>query len=150
VGALVLGGDLVSPAPLLSGGGQESRSRAGTENVAGIAAFGVAAEKAREDLGRASLWTTWRERIEAAAGPAIVVGAAAPRLPQTLSLAVEGLSAETLVIALDLEGVAVSAGSACSSGKVAASHVMKAMNVPPALARSAVRVSFGWERPRKT
>jgi cysteine desulfurase len=143
-GALVFGGDLARPMPLLQGGGQEKRSRAGTENVAAIAAFGAAAEAALADLDRAPQWTAWRERLAEAAG-AIVVGEGAERLPQTLCLAVDGFSAETLVIALDLEGVAVSAGSACSSGKVSASHVLKAMNLPESLAKSAIRVSFGWE-----
>jgi len=145
IGALVLGGDLVQPVPLLSGGGQEKRRRAGTENVAAIAGFGAAAEAALADLSMAERWGAWREMIAAAAGPATVIGAEAERLPQTLCLAVEGASAETLVIALDLEGVAISAGSACSSGKVTVSHVMKAMDVPVSLARSAIRVSFGWE-----
>jgi cysteine desulfurase len=144
-GALVLGGDLVSPVPLITGGGQEKYSRAGTENVAAIVGFGVAARLALADLDRAATWAYWQEIIELSAAPAWVVGGDAERLPQTISLAVDGLSAETLVIALDLEGIAVSAGSACSSGKVAVSHVMKAMNVPESSAKSAIRVSFGWE-----
>ncbi|MCX5515221.1 cysteine desulfurase [Kaistia algarum] len=145
IGAIVFGGDLVRPLPLVPGGGQEKRLRAGTENVAAISAFGAAADAARADLGRAEEWAGWREQIAASCPQALVVGAAAARLPQTICLAVEGLSAETLVIALDLEGVAVSAGSACSSGKVAVSHVMKAMNLPESQARAAIRVSFGWE-----
>jgi cysteine desulfurase len=145
IGAIVLGGDLVSPAPLLTGGGQEKYSRGGTENVAAISGFGASAERALADLELAPIWTAWRERIAASAGPAMVLSEGAERLPQTLSLAADGVSAETLVIALDLEGVAISAGSACSSGKVAVSHVMKAMNVPESRARAAVRVSFGWE-----
>ena len=144
-GALVLGGDLVSPMPLVVGGGQEKYSRAGTENVAAIAGFGVAAELARADLGRRDEWAGWRDQIAEAAGPAVLLSGEAERLPQTLSLSVDGLAAETLVIALDLEGVAVSAGSACSSGKVGVSHVMRAMNVPESQAKAAIRVSFGWE-----
>ncbi|BCP53085.1 cysteine desulfurase [Kaistia sp. 32K] len=144
-GALVLGGDLVSPAPLLVGGGQEKYSRAGTQNVAAITGFGVAADCARADLDRQAEWARWRDEIATAAEPAMQLSGEAERLPQTLSLGVNGLSAETLVIALDLEGVAVSAGSACSSGKVGVSHVMKAMNVPDPYAKSAIRVSFGWE-----
>jgi cysteine desulfurase len=144
-GALVLGGDLVSPAPLVVGGGQEKYSRAGTENVAGITGFGVAAELALADLGRGQEWANWRDQIAEAAGPAVLLSGEAERLPQTLALSVDGLAAETLVIALDLEGVAVSAGSACSSGKVGVSHVMRAMNVPESQARAAIRVSFGWE-----
>src|SRR5690606_40787397 len=90
-------------------------------------------------------WAGWRDQIAEAAGPAVLLSGEAERLPQTLSLSVDGLAAETLVIALDLEGVAVSAGSACSSGKVGVSHVMRAMNVPESQARAAIRVSFGWE-----
>ncbi|MBB3929104.1 cysteine desulfurase [Kaistia hirudinis] len=148
-GAIVFGGDLVRPLPLVTGGGQEKRHRAGTENVAAIVAFGAAAEAAVADLARAEEWRGWRDRIAASAAPAIVVGAGAERLPQTLCLAAEGFSAETLVIALDLEGVAISAGSACSSGKVGVSHVMKAMNLADSVAKSAVRVSFGWETGEK-
>lgn len=144
-GAIVFGGDLVRPSPLIAGGGQEKRHRAGTENIAAIVGFGAAAEATEADIARAGEWRRWRDRLEAECAPAVVVGAGAERLPQTLSLAVEGFSAETLVIALDLEGFAVSAGSACSSGKVGASHVLKAMGMPESLARSAVRVSFGWE-----
>ena len=149
VGAIVFGGDLVRPLPLVTGGGQEKRHRAGTENVAAIVAFGAAAEAAVADLARTEEWRGWRDRIAASAAPAIVVGAGAERLPQTLCLAAEGFSAETLVIALDLEGVAISAGSACSSGKVGVSHVMKAMNLADSVAKSAVRVSFGWETGEK-
>lgn len=148
-GAIVFGGDLVRPLPLVTGGGQEKRHRAGTENVAAIVAFGAAAEAAVADLARAEEWRGWRDRIAASAAPAIVVGGGAERLPQTLCLAAEGFSAETLVIALDLEGVAISAGSACSSGKVGVSHVMKAMNLADSVAKSAVRVSFGWETGEK-
>lgn len=144
-GAIVLGGDLVAPLPLLVGGGQEKYSRAGTQNVAAIVGFGVAAEAARTDLDRQAEWSLWRDQVAAEVAPAVLLSGGAERLPQTLSLGVQGLSAETLVIALDLEGVAVSAGSACSSGKVGVSHVMKAMKVPEAQAKSAIRVSFGWE-----
>lgn len=145
VGAIVLGGDLASPLPLLVGGGQEKYTRAGTQNVAGIVGFGVAADLARADLDRSAEWSLWRDQLAAALHPAVLLSGGAERLPQTLSLGVEGLQAETLVIALDLEGAAVSAGSACSSGKVAVSHVMKAMKVPDVQAKSAIRVSFGWE-----
>lgn len=144
-GALVLGGDLVSPVPLVVGGGQEKYSRAGTENVAGIVGFGVAAEEAGADLDQQKEWAGWRDQIAEAAAPAVLLSGEAERLPQTLSLSVDGLAAETLVIALDLEGVAVSAGSACSSGKVGVSHVVRAMNVPESQAKAAIRVSFGWE-----
>jgi cysteine desulfurase len=136
----------VTFAPLLTGGGQERRTRAGTENVAAIAGFGAAAEAALADLGKAEMWSRWRDELATVAGPrAAVFSAGAPRLPQTLCLAMPGIPAETLVIALDLAGVAVSSGSACSSGKVAPSHVLAAMGVPPELAKCAVRLSLGWD-----
>lgn len=136
------------PAPLIRGGGQERGARAGTENVAGIAAFGAAAAAALVDLGAdAGDMRTLRDRLEAglrSASPDIVVfGAGAERLPNTTLFALNGMKAETAVIAFDLEGVAVSSGAACSSGKVQPSHVLAAMGVPPQLARAAVRVSLG-------
>ena len=136
------------PAPLIKGGGQERGARAGTENVAGIAAFGAAAAAALVDLGAdAGDMRTLRDRLEAglrSASPDIVVfGAGAERLPNTTLFALNGMKAETAVIAFDLEGVAVSSGAACSSGKVQPSHVLAAMEVPPQLARAAVRVSLG-------
>ena len=121
------------------GGGQESYRRAGTENVAGIAGFGAAAEASRDGLDVAAL----RERIEASL-PGRVYGAAAPRLPNTTCLSMPGVKAETQVMALDLAGVAVSAGSACSSGKVNRSAVLTAMGVEPAEAETAIRISCGW------
>ena len=134
--------------PLIKGGGQERNMRAGTENVAAIAGFGAAAAAARDGLAadRARM-AALRERLEAglkAASPEVVIfGAAAERLPNTTLFAVPGMKAETAVIAFDLEGVAVSSGAACSSGKVQPSHVLSAMGVPPQLARAAVRVSLG-------
>jgi len=122
--------------------------RAGTENVAAIAGFGAAAAAARDGLAadRARM-AALRERLEAglkAASPEVVIfGAATERLPNTTLFAVPGMKAETAVIAFDLEGVAVSSGAACSSGKVQPSHVLSAMGVPPQLARAAVRVSLG-------
>jgi cysteine desulfurase len=149
-GAIVRAREALTFAPLLTGGGQERRARAGTEDVAAIAGFAAAAEAAQADLGRAATWAAWRDRIAAVAGSAAVVfSAGVPRLPQTVCFAVPGLSAETLLIALDLAGVAVSSGSACSSGKVAPSHVLNAMAVPAALARCALRVSLGWESAEK-
>jgi cysteine desulfurase len=135
-------------APLATGGGQERRLRAGTENVAAIAGFGAAAKAAAGDLQRATTWAGWRDRIAGLVnegGKATVFSSEVPRLPQTLCFAVPGLTAETLLIALDLAGVAVSSGSACSSGKVSASHVLAAMGVPPALAKCAIRISLGWD-----
>ena len=122
------------------GGGQESYRRAGTENVGGIAGFGAAAEASRDGLDVAVL----RDRIEAGLPMARVHGAAAPRLPNTSCLSMPGVKAETQVMALDLAGVGVSAGSACSSGKVTRSAVLAAMGVVPADADAAIRISCGW------
>ena len=145
-GAIVRATEGTTFAPLLTGGGQERRARAGTENVAAIAGFGAAAEAALADLARAQGWSAWRDRLAEIAGPeATVFSAGVARLPQTLCFAVPDLSAETLVIALDLAGVAVSSGSACSSGKVAPSHVLAAMGVEPELAKCAIRLSLGWD-----
>jgi cysteine desulfurase len=149
-GAIVRRDERLAFAPLLTGGGQERRARAGTEDVAAIAGFGAAAVAAETDLGRAATWFQWRDRITEIVGPAAVVfSSGVPRLPQTLCFAVPGIPADTLLIALDLAGVAVSSGSACSSGKVAPSQVLNAMGVPPALAKCALRVSLGWESAEK-
>ena len=146
VGALVLRQG-IEIEPLLKGGGQERRRRAGTENVAGIVGFGVAAELAAADLGKASAIAKLRDELEARvlaiAPEAVVFSASVPRLPNTSAIAVPGTKAETLVIGLDLAGIAVSSGSACSSGKVEASHVLRAMGVAPELAQGAIRVSLG-------
>jgi cysteine desulfurase len=136
-------------APLVRGGGQERGLRAGTENVAAIAGFGAAAAAAgralREDASRMA---ALRDRLEAglklASPQAIIFGAEAERVPNTTLFAVPGIAAETAVIALDLEGVAVSSGAACSSGKVQPSHVLAAMGASPELARGGIRVSLGW------
>ncbi len=145
-GAIVRASEAVTFAPLLTGGGQERRARGGTENVAAIAGFGAAAEAARSDLDKAQTWAEWRDRLAEIVGPeATVFSAGVPRLPQTLCLAVPDVPAETLVIALDLAGVAVSSGSACSSGKVAPSHVLAAMGVEAGLAKCAIRLSLGWD-----
>ena len=124
-GAIVRASEDLLFAPLLTGGGQERRLRGGTENVAAIAGFGVAAQAALADLDKAQLWSAWRDELASimtSSGLAgTVFGAGVPRLPQTLCIALGGIPAETLVIALDLAGVAVSSGSACSSGKVAPS-----------------------------
>jgi len=151
-GAMVMRSERVAFSPLIAGGGQEHRRRAGTENVAAIAGFGAAAEEALRDLDRAGEWRRWRDRLSAGiAGlaPVTIFSEGAERLPQTLCFAMPGLSAETLVIGLDLEGVAVSSGSACSSGKVGPSHVLAAMGVAPESARSAIRVSYGWDTKEK-
>lgn len=147
VGALIVAEDL-DLAPQLRGGGQERRRRAGTENLPGIAGFAAAAREAAGQLSAFAGLARLRDRIEAEAlalaPDAAVFGAAAPRLANTTCLAMPGVPAETQVMALDLAGVAVSAGAACSSGKVAPSHVLAAMGAEPALADSAIRVSLGW------
>jgi len=151
VGAVIVRDGEHLPA-MLRGGGQERGQRAGTENVPGIAGFGVAAELAGEDLARAPSLAAMRDGMEARLGQVAaenlagmtVFSASAPRLPNTSLFAVAGMASDTQVIALDLAGVAVSAGAACSSGKVQASHVLKAMGVSDYLATSAIRVSLGW------
>jgi cysteine desulfurase len=147
VGALILR-QRVTVEPLIKGGGQEWRHRAGTENVAGIVGFGLAAELAVADLDKTQAIAKLRDELEAkaqAVAPDVVVlSGRVPRLPNTSCIAVPGTKAETLVIGLDLAGVAVSAGSACSSGKVEASHVLSAMGVSPELAQGAIRVSLGF------
>jgi cysteine desulfurase len=139
-------GDIHIAEPLIRGGGQERGLRAGTENVSAIAGFGVAAAAARQ--ADAAAMSKLRDALEAglktATPQAVIFGEAAARLPNTTLFAVPGIKAETAIIGFDLEGVAVSSGSACSSGKVQASHVLAAMGVSPALARGAVRVSLGW------
>ncbi len=129
------------------GGGQERGRRPGTENMPAIVGFAVAAEWALRDVeDDASRLAAMRDRFEAGLPrDAVVFGAAAPRLPNTSNFALPGLAAETAVIAMDLEGVAISSGAACSSGKVRSSRVLAAMGVMPDLAKAALRVSFGHE-----
>jgi cysteine desulfurase len=148
VGALVLAEDAQGLEPLLRGGGQELGRRAGTENVAGIAAFGAAVRAAMASLeGDAARVRGLRARLEAGLKqtPEIIVfSEKVPRLPNTTLFTVPGLKAETAVIGFDLGGIAVSSGSACSSGKVQPSHVLEAMGVGKELAQGAVRLSLGW------
>lgn len=134
--------------PLIRGGGQERGARAGTENVAAIAAFGAAAAAVKANLAAETRhMVALRGRLEtglrAITPEAVIFGADAERLPNTTLVAMPGAKAETLVIGFDLDGVAVSSGSACSSGKVAPSHVLAAMRVAPELARGAIRISTG-------
>jgi cysteine desulfurase len=147
VGALVVAGN-VEPAALIRGGGQERGRRAGSENLPGIAGFAAAAEAAAAAIGDCRRVRQLRDMLEAAAiaavPDAVVIGAGVERLPNTTSLALPCISAETQVIALDLDGVMVSAGAACSSGKVGPSHVLAAMGVAPEIAASTIRVSLGW------
>ncbi|MBI1254556.1 MAG: aminotransferase class V-fold PLP-dependent enzyme [Hyphomonas sp.] len=133
---------------LQHGGGQERGLRSGTENVAGIAGFGAAAEAAVRDLPKYAALARHRDGMEArlkAEGGVTVIGEGSPRLAGTSSFARPGFRAETQVMALDLAGVCVSAGSACSSGKVKRSLVLLAMGADDALAESAIRTSFGWD-----
>ena len=150
IGALVLGEGMASlPSPLIVGGGQEFRARSGTENVAGIVGFGAAAECASRGLEGMAKLAVLRDRLEAEilarAPDAVFFSKHTRRLPNTVNFSVPGMKAETLVIALDLAGVAVSAGASCSSGKVEQSHVLVAMGAPEDAARGAIRVSLGWD-----
>ena len=136
-------------APQIVGGGQELRRRAGTENVPGIIGFGIAAQLAADDLRMMPQLRLWRDYLETsllaiAGDDAVVLGQAAPRLPNTLCIALKNVASETQVMAMDLAGVAVSAGSACSSGKVKASHVLLAMKQPDSVIGSGLRLSLGW------
>jgi cysteine desulfurase len=144
VGALTFGPRAVL-SRRLHGGGQERGRRAGTENVPGIAGFGAAARAALADLSRAGQQAVWRDAAaaRAKADGGVVMGEGASRLANTLCLAAPGFPAELQVMALDLAGIMVSAGSACSSGKVKASHVLTAMGQGE-LAGQAIRVSGGW------
>ncbi|MDF2232549.1 aminotransferase class V-fold PLP-dependent enzyme [Albimonas sp. CAU 1670] len=148
VGALILreGREI---APLLRGGGQELSRRSGTENVVGIAGFGAAAEAALADL-ETGVWArveTLRDaleaRLRAAAPELVIVGEGAPRLPNTACFALPGWRGETQVMQMDLAGFAVSAGSACSSGKAGPSRALAAMGLDAQTAGSAIRVSLG-------
>ena len=124
------------------GGGQEMRRRAGTENVAAIAGFAAAAAEAALDLG--GLRAKLESELEACSPGIHIFGKGAERVGNTSCFALPGIAADTALISLDLDGVAVSSGSACSSGKVGRSHVLDAMGVPPELAKAAIRVSLGW------
>lgn len=148
VGALVAAEGIAGLEPVLRGGGQELNRRAGTENVTGIAGFGAAVKAALEALPEdAEQMVTLRINLEngirGIAG-ATVFSDEVERLPNTVLFTAPGLKAETAVIGFDLEGVAVSSGSACSSGKVQPSHVLSAMGFDPAVAQGAVRLSLGW------
>ncbi|RWD33968.1 cysteine desulfurase family protein [Mesorhizobium sp.] len=145
VGAIIAASDLMMPRPLIAGGGQEKGHRGGTENLAAIAGFGAAAREAL--IGMKSIDAVGRRRDEIEAivktlvPDAEIFGTGAPRLANTTFFAIAGIKAETAQIAFDLAGVALSAGSACSSGKVGPSHVLKAMGHSDSL--GALRVSIG-------
>ena len=153
VGALIMAHEGTEPQPLITGGPQENRLRAGTENVAGIAGFGVACEQVKAELDHpddagmprlAAMRDAFEAHLRAIAPEVVIFGGDAPRVGNTCQFAIPGLKGETTLIQLDLAGVAVSSGSACSSGKVAASHVLLSMGIPPEFASAAIRISFGW------
>jgi cysteine desulfurase len=149
VGALYIRRGSPALMPLVSGGGQEKKRRGGTENLPGIVGFGKAAELAQEHLRgrgylqklRDGLW----ERIRAAVAGADLLGHPHERLPNTLSVVLEGVDGETVLIGLDVEGVAVSTGAACSSGSLMPSHVLTAMQVPVEKINASLRFSLGWD-----
>ncbi|SNY93774.1 cysteine desulfurase [Cohaesibacter sp. ES.047] len=151
VGALVMAAEGLEPEPLLTGGPQEHRLRAGTENVAGIVGFGEACVLAKDALSgengiaiQTKLRNAFEARLTEIAPEVEIFGAAASRVGNTCQFVVPGLKGETVLIQLDLAGVAVSSGSACSSGKVSASHVLSAMGYDAELASGAIRMSLGW------
>jgi cysteine desulfurase len=148
VGALIVR-DGVNLPVLVKGGGQERRRRGGTENVVGIAGFGAAAAELAREADVAARIGALRDKLEsavtAATPAAVIIGRDAPRVANTMCVAVPGKLAETLVIRMDLEGVAISAGAACASGKVGANAVLAAMGLPADITAGAVRVSLGRE-----
>lgn len=145
VGAVVGAADLMMPLALVRGGGQEKGHRAGTENVAGIAGFGAAAREAAAALAQMEAVRAMRGQLEAIVRKhvpdAVIHAERAPRLPNTVFFSIPGMKAETAQMAFDLAGIALSAGSACSSGKVGPSHVLKAMGFDGE--EGALRVSIG-------
>ena len=145
VGAMVAAADLMMPKPLINGGGQEKGHRGGTENLAAIAGFGAAARQAQAGLQAVDAVRHRRDEVETIIKTLVpdaeIFGTGAPRLANTTFFAIPGIKAETAQIAFDLAGVALSAGSACSSGKVGPSHVLKAMGYGDSL--GALRVSIG-------
>ncbi|MEI8144929.1 MAG: aminotransferase class V-fold PLP-dependent enzyme, partial [Alphaproteobacteria bacterium] len=149
VGAIVATAEGFDGSPLIRGGGQEKGRRAGTENVAGIAGFAAALKAATAATSsEAQRLGALRDRFEAGlielAPDVLIAGAGAQRVGNTSCFSIPGVSAETALIAYDLEGIALSSGAACSSGRVRSSHVLSAMGVPADLVRGALRVSFGW------
>ena len=150
VGALVLSDRLAGLEPLIEGGGQEKGRRGGTENLPGIASFGAALAAHLETGSAASarmqkLQSRLETGLRGVSPEVTIFSSEVYRLPNTTLFTAPGMKAETAVIAFDLEGMAVSSGSACSSGKVKPSHVLAAMGVSPAMAQGAVRLSLGWD-----
>jgi len=148
IGALIIREDL-NLEPIMVGGGQERGKRSGTENLAGIAGFGAAAEACskQEDADKkiVHLRNYFEKVILTKVPSAKIIAQKQKRLDNTSAIFMPGLNAETQVMAFDLEGIAVSAGAACSSGKVKQSHVLKAMNLPDELINNTIRISFGWQ-----
>jgi cysteine desulfurase len=150
VGALIVNEDFAQDiqfSPLLLGGGQERGQRAGSENLSGIVGFGIAAEYAIKRLPKYNQLSIWRDRIEEELSHYTKVrffGSNVPRLANTCNLTMPGVPAERQIIAFDLAGISLSAGSACSSGKVESSHVLDAMGVVEDEAKMAIRISLGW------
>ncbi|EJK81913.1 cysteine desulfurase family protein [Rhizobium sp. AP16] len=147
VGALISRGEVLMPKPLIHGGGQEKGHRSGTENALGVIGFGAAATAAIAELdsrnmGVAKLRDRLEQGMKLAAPDVIIHGEGGARVPNTSFFTLPGLKSETGQIAFDLEGVAISAGSACSSGKVGESHVLSAMGCDPKL--GALRISLGF------
>lgn len=142
-----------APLPkLLFGGGQERRQRAGTENVASIAGFGLAAELAIRDMDQFQSLKIWRDKIESRlreSNRVTIYGLNAPRVSNTTSFSLQGSPSETQLMAFDLAGIAVSSGSACSSGTVKPSSVLTAMGASEDAAKSAIRISLGWQTEEK-
>ena len=147
VGAVALASEALRVSALLRGGGQERGRRAGTENGPAIAGFGAAAREvlAGDEAPRVlGLRQRLESRLRALVPDVVIFGETSPRLPNTTAFAVPGLANDVALIGLDLDGVAVSTGSACSSGKVARSHVLEAMGVDLHLCTGLIRVSLGW------
>lgn len=145
-GALAVLCEDLPVAALLKGGGQEAGYRAGTENVAAIAGFGALADNNMMEWQRISgLRDRLETRLKEITPDLTIFSGHVPRLPNTSCFASPGMDSETLLMTLDLAGIAVSSGSACSSGKVARSHVLDAMGIGPGLASGAIRVSLGWD-----
>jgi len=139
----------ISVSPLTRGGGHERGLRPGTENVAGIVAFAKALELAVSEMaGKGKILSKLRDRLEEGIEeriPGVLFnGRGAPRLPGTLNVSVPGVDGEALLFSLDMEGVAASTGSACSTGEVEPSHVLLAMGIEPKIAQSSLRFSMGW------
>jgi cysteine desulfurase len=152
IGALVYNHETILQ-KFIHGGGQERRRRAGTENLFGALGFGLAAELASKEANHLSQLQQWRDHCETEmhrAMPTVeFIGKEASRVPNTIQMVLPGATAETQLMALDLDGIAVSSGAACSSGSIKPSHVLLAMGVSEAKAKCAIRVSMGFRTTQK-